>query len=205
MTTRTSSGAITGLLLAAGQGSRFHAATNRNKLTEPIPEGLPGAGMPVALAALAALRDAVPDIVAVTARDNADLIGLLEGAGCKVLRVSSGGTGESIALGVRARPGAAGWLVALADMPFIKPSTIRAIAGALTPNGTAAPAFRGQRGHPVGFGAGHGAALMALTGDEGARAILKAHPPRLVEVDDRGVLLDIDRPEDWTAARAGRI
>jgi molybdenum cofactor cytidylyltransferase len=192
---------IIGLLLAAGRASRFRAATGRDKLAEPIPLGLPYAGIPVIAASASALRAAVDEVVAIVDQNNARAIGLIEALGCTALRCSSGGTGESIAMGVAARPDAAGWLVALADMPFIRTATIRAIAEALTRDTIVAPVHAGQRGHPVGFGRGHGPALMKLTGDEGARAILANAKPLLIETDDGGVLRDIDSPDDWAAAK----
>jgi len=193
---------IVGLLLAAGSASRFRAATGRDKLAEPIPLGLPCAGMPVIAAAFSALRPAVDEVVAVVDRDNRRAIGLVEALGGTALACTSGGTGESIALGVAARPDAAGWLVALADMPFIRTATIRAVAQALMRADLVAPSHGGMRGHPVGFGRKHKAALLALRGDQGARAILAASQPLLIATDDAGVLRDIDAPEDWKAAKA---
>jgi molybdenum cofactor cytidylyltransferase len=192
---------IIGLLLAAGRASRFRAATGRDKLAEPIPVGLPYAGIPVIAASLSALRPAVDEVVAVVDEKNVRAIGLIEALGATALRCASGGTGESIALGVRARPDAGGWLVALADMPFIRTETIRAVAKALERADLVAPLYRGQRGHPVAFGRSHGPALMALSGDEGARAILKDTTPLLIETDDAGTVTDIDSPDDWKAAR----
>ena len=109
--------------------------------------------------------------------------------------------GESIALGVAARPDAAGWVIAPADMPFIKTATIKAIVKALAPDAIVAPVHAGSRGHPVAFGKNYGPELMKLTGDEGARAILAAAKPVLVESDDPGILRDIDSPEDWKASK----
>jgi molybdenum cofactor cytidylyltransferase len=191
---------IVGLLLAAGRASRFRAATGRDKLAEPIPLGLPFAGIPVIAAALSALRPAVDEVVAVVAADNTRAISLVEALGGTVVRCTSGGTGESIALGVAARPDAAGWLVALADMPFIRTETIRNLARGLGRADLVAPVYRGQRGHPVGFGHAHGGRLATLSGDEGARAILAGAKPLLIETDDAGVVTDIDSPEDWKAA-----
>src|SRR5947208_4959013 len=83
---------------------------------------------------------------------------------------------SSLACGVQATPDADGWLVALADMPWIKPSTIRTLAAALTAGADiVAPSYNGERGHPVGFARRHYAALSALTGDEGARAIVQVN------------------------------
>ena len=62
----------------------------------------------------------------------------------------------------------------------------------------AAPFHRGQRGHPVGFGAACFAALAALNDDDGAKSILAAHRDGLVriDVDDAGALRDVDHPAD---------
>ena len=70
----------------------------------------------------------------------------------------------------------------------------RAVLGALV----AAPFHRGERGHPVGFGAACYAALAALTGDEGAKTVVAAQRDRVVrvEVDDAGILRDVDTPSD---------
>lgn len=192
---------IVGLLLAAGRASRFRAATGRDKLAEPIPLGLPYAGIPVIAAALSALRPAVDEVIAVVDQNNARAIGLVEALGATVLRCASGGTGESIALGVNARPDAGGWVVALADMPFIRSETIRTVAKALERSSLVAPSYKGQRGHPVGFGKAHRAVLTTLTGDEGARALFKEHQPLIIETDDAGTITDIDSPEDWKTAR----
>ena len=64
--------------------------------------------------------------------------------------------------------------------------------------GIVATQFDGKRGHPVGFSRKYGALLAALGGDEGARSIVAARPSalRLVDVDDPGVLRDVDRPSD---------
>jgi molybdenum cofactor cytidylyltransferase len=105
----------------------------------------------------------------------------------------------SLAEGVRAASDAHGWVVALADMPYIRPDTVRVIARALAEGAAiAAPAYRGARGHPVGFARRFFDELSALRGDAGARETLHAHPDwvTLYEVDDPGVLRDIDEPSD---------
>jgi len=80
----------------------------------------------------------------------------------------------------------------------VRPSTIALIAEALAAGpDIAAPSFQGQRGHPVGFARRHFAALSALQGDEGARSVVATHANAvtLVEIDDPGVLRDIDTPD----------
>jgi molybdenum cofactor cytidylyltransferase len=84
-------------------------------------------------------------------------------------------------------------------MPFVAPETIRHVAAALDAGAAlVAPAYQGERGHPVGFGARYRVELTALSGDAGARAILARDRARtrVVAVDDPGVLRDIDTPED---------
>jgi len=125
----------------------------------------------------------------------------LREAGCRtvICRNAAQGMGTSLAAGVRAAGEADGWVVALADMPFIRPETIRRIARALEEGAAiAAPACGGERGHPVGFARRFRDDLLALRGDEGARQVLNAYPDwiTLYETDDRGVLRDVDVPGD---------
>ena len=188
---------IRGILLAAGYSRRFGS----NKLLKALPAGATRAGMPIAVAAAHHLLDVLPETVAVV-RPRAQQLGkLLRDAGCNtvVCKNASEGMGTSLATGVRSAPDADGWVVALADMPFILPDTIRSVAQALRAGAAiAAPSFRGERGHPVGFARRFYPELSSLRGDDGARLLLKQHPDRvtLFEVDDPGVLRDIDRPSD---------
>ena len=140
-----------------------------HKLLAPLPDGTA-----VAVAAARNLDDALPDSVA-------------------VLR-----PGTSLARGIAASD-ADGWVIALADMPAIQPATVKAVAAALAAGAPlVAPVYRGQRGHPIGFARRFRDALTALTGDRGGRDILAQHAQdlRLIDVDDPGVLLDIDRAVD---------
>lgn len=109
------------------------------------------------------------------------------------------GLGDNLAAAVRATADAGGWLVALGDMPIIKPDTIGALVRALQGgHALVAPVHKGRRGHPVGFSARFQADLVSLKGDTGAREVLRRHAHQLVhiEVDDPGVLLDVDAPHD---------
>jgi molybdenum cofactor cytidylyltransferase len=103
--------------------------------------------------------------------------------------------GHSIACGVGASRDATGWVVTPADMPSIAAATFAAVRDAIAAGHfAAAPVFRGQRGHPVGFGSTCRDALLALAGDRGARSVLLAHSPLLIEVADPGCLVDVDLP-----------
>jgi len=100
---------------------------------------------------------------------------------------------------VRATIDAKGWVVMLADMPWIQAATIARVAAAIDHGATvAAPFYRGMRGHPVGFGNRCVAALTALSGDEGAKTVVAQHRDTMVriDVDDPGVLRDVDTRGD---------
>ena len=102
---------------------------------------------------------------------------------------------------------AGGWRVLPGDLPLVRPETLRAIAGALSGCAVAVPVYLGERGHPVGFAAQCLLGLVALTGEQGAASVVRQQAEqgrvRWVEVDDEGVVTDVDTVQDL--ARAGRI
>ncbi len=102
------------------------------------------------------------------------------------------GMGDSIACGVAATADAHGWLILPADLPLIQPSTLLAVAKALQDHTVVMPSYRGQHGHPVGFQAACGPALMQLSGDTGARAVVAGHSVFPLALDDEGIVLDVD-------------
>lgn len=111
------------------------------------------------------------------------------------------GMGYSIAAGVAARANSPGWLILPADMPLIQPATLLAVAAQLGQYPAAFAQYRGRRGHPVGFAAELYSELIVLSGGDGARRLLSRYPSAAVEVDDRGVLLDIDTEADLSLLR----
>jgi molybdenum cofactor cytidylyltransferase len=116
---------------------------------------------------------------------------------------AANGMGTSIAAGVRASAGAAGWLIALGDMPYIQPGTIARILNAVGGDSAIViPTFDRLRGHPVAFAGSFCSELMALQGDSGARSVVAAHGDRviLLPVDDAGVIADIDTADDLQKA-----
>jgi molybdenum cofactor cytidylyltransferase len=190
---------IRGLLLAGGASTRFGAA----KLLHPLENGL-------AMGVVSArhLLEGVGNVLAVVRDGDDELAACLRGAGCAVLVTgrSRNGLGASIAAGVDAARGGDGWVVALADMPCIPARVSHAVAEALEGGALiAAPVLPGgERGHPVGFSARLLEELTALSGDEGARVVVQRHRESvvLVPTEERGILYDVDTPED--AARAPR-
>lgn len=190
---------VVGVLLAAGRGSRFDPAGAVNKLMAPLPDGTP-----VAVQAAQHLKQALGDVVAVVpaaATHGAQvelLAALLAEAGCEIVRCAGAarGMGASLAAGVAARPEAGGWVIALADMPWIAPGTIADVARALDARHCVAPFHAGQRGHPIGFGAAFFAALTSLDGDEGARRLIRPETLIRIDTNDAGILRDVDTPAD---------
>ncbi|QPK63351.1 nucleotidyltransferase family protein [Methylomonas sp. LL1] len=185
-------GGIIGILLAAGASRRFGA----DKLMHVLPDG-----DPVAVRACRNLLAGCDGVLAVVRPGSDELAARLRAEGAKVLICDDAdqGMAASLSFGISACPSAAGWLVALADMPWIAPVTISKLADALRSGAEiVAPGWQGRRGHPVGFTQVLRPELMALTGDSGAKAVIQAHADwlRIVDCDDPGVIRDIDRPED---------
>ncbi len=199
---------VVGILLAAGRGERFGGAKLLAKARSASSVSASGladlAGECIGVAACRHLLAALPQVVAVVRPDDAALAAALGAAGARVVRCANAdeGMGASLACGVAATRDAGGWLVALADMPWVLPSTIARVAAAVADGApVAAPFHTGTRGHPVGFSSACYAMLAALTGDEGAKAVVAAHADSLarIDVDDAGTLRDVDTPADLQA------
>jgi len=188
---------MVGILLAAGFSRRFGAS---NKLLEALPDGCP-----IALASAKRLVDAVPLSIAVVRPENKALALLLQDAGLKVFFCSEQDTEMADSLSAAIKYSATfsessdGFIIALADMPYINSQTTAAIASKLSEGASiVVPTYQGKRGHPVGFSSKFRDELENLHGDEGARFILKLYPNEIVfwECDDSGILTDIDTPAD---------
>ena len=183
---------IVGLLLAAGSATRFGS----DKLLHRLPHGVP-----IAVQAARHLAAQLPRVLAVV-KPGADEVSFqLKSQGCEIVVCAQAaeGMGASLACAARAAGRADGYLVALADMPFVRPSSVAAIRDALASGAPlAAPYFRARRGHPVGISGRFCDQLIALKGDEGAKSVLRENESLLVRipVGDPGVVRDIDTPED---------
>ncbi|CAN5249494.1 NTP transferase domain-containing protein [soil metagenome] len=194
MTARTHEGRYA-LVLAAGAGRRFGGG----KLTAPW------AGEPLVRAAVrTALAAPVAGVIVVTGADAAAVTRALAPLAEPRLSFTHAdgwteGLGASLRAGVTALPrDAAAVVVFLADMPCIPSS----LAGPLLDAVAVAPAsvIRSPHGpaHPAAFAAALLPCLLALSGDSGARALLRELGDRVfaIDSDDPGVVFDVDRPED---------
>jgi molybdenum cofactor cytidylyltransferase len=165
-------------VLASGKGERFVASGGQGSKLKALL-----AGKPVLEHTLAAVR--------------------ASGLPYHVEDAGHPGMGDSIAAGVRATRDADGWLVLPADLPLVQPHSLRAVAAALATSDVVMPFHAGVRGHPVGFSARHGAALQALEGAQGAASVVQQGNVARLDLDDPGIVTDIDTLADL--ARAERM
>jgi molybdenum cofactor cytidylyltransferase len=192
------------VVLGAGFGARFGGG----KLTAPwrggrLIDGALAAAFAAPVRSVTLVTGADPQVEA-AARAFAERIGETS----RLRLVHAADHAEGMAASLRAGiaslpPDAAGVFVFLGDMPCIPPEIPPALAARLKAGApAAAPVFQGERGHPVLFSAELFAELTALTGDEGARQVIRKLGPAmaLVESEDPGVVFDVDRPEDIAGA-----
>jgi len=99
-----------------------------------------------------------------------------------------------------------GIMISLADQPLVGPHTIDLLVETYLASDKAfcVPTYRGRRGHPVIIGREFDCDIMKLKGDQGARDILAERPDLVLEVEvaGDGILLDLDRIEDFEAIRS---
>ena len=107
------------------------------------------------------------------------------------------GMSTSIQAGLRAIDAEAAMIV-LADQPFVAARTFGALIDEyrrVKPS-IVIPTFNGLRGNPVIVDRSLFAEMMEIRGDIGCRSIFGNHLVHVLPVDDRGVVQDIDTPED---------
>jgi molybdenum cofactor cytidylyltransferase len=183
------------VVLAAGQARRFGGG----KLVAPWGEGvlLDGA-LAAALAApvrfVTLVTGAEAPAVAAAARAFAE--GKGEGARLKIVHAPdhAEGMAASLRAGIASLDAAAeGAFVFLGDMPRVPHAVLAPLAEEIARGRlAAAPVFAGRRGHPAVFARALFPDLLALSGDQGARAVLDRVGPAPVEAPDDGVLFDVD-------------
>ncbi|MBA4012770.1 MAG: molybdopterin-guanine dinucleotide biosynthesis protein MobA [Phenylobacterium sp.] len=189
------------VVLAAGAGRRFGGG----KLLAPWAGG---ALLDGALAA--AFAAPVRRVIVVTGTAAAEVEALARdhaarsGASSRLLVVHADdheeGMGASLRRAAAELPAnCAGAFVFLGDMPRVPHAVLGKLVAAVRAGApAAAPVFEGQRGHPALIGSGLLPQLRTLSGDAGARAILKGlgQALALVEAPDDGVLFDVDERSD---------
>lgn len=178
------------IVLAAGRG---------NRLQDQLTQRLGGASV-LAMTLHHALASHLPVLV-VTTPALSELVSQHVATRDIVVMPAAASLGHAIAAGVSARSNASGWLVLPADMPLVRPATLRAVAHELDHHPVAFAQHHGLRGHPVGFAAELYSELVMLTGDHAPRRLVSRYPAQEVEVDDPGVLLDVDTEDRLAQVR----
>lgn len=86
----------------------------------------------------------------------------------------------------------------LGDMPWLSPATCQKLNAFVTAENIVRPRYKGKVGHPVIFGRHFWPELQRAEGEGGAREVFKRRIEHCiwVDVDDPGVILDIDYPDD---------
>ncbi|MBT3558367.1 MAG: NTP transferase domain-containing protein [Rhodospirillales bacterium] len=186
---------ITAIILAAGQSSRMG---DLNKLLIDVD----GKAM-VRLAAEAAIGSKANTIVVVTGHEPQQIEQALEGLDVTFVHNPDFAEGMSTSLkcGLAQLPEQVdGALICLADMPGIEVGHLDRLIDAFDPElerAICVSNYDGRRGNPVLWGRFCFSEMMALTGDMGARKLLRRFGDMVCEVEmpDEAVLLDVDTPE----------
>ncbi|WP_305984949.1 nucleotidyltransferase family protein [Pseudomonas sp. R-28-1W-6] len=184
---------VAALVLAAGYSRRFGSDKRKVILSD---------GATLLNASLTPLHASFEEIWLVLRPDDAPVDMRLMG-GVRVIQDSATtqGMGHSISVGTREliqRSKASSVAICLADMPHIKPRTLLTLATHASPSRIVVPRYAQQRGHPVLFGRNFWPYLCDLNGDRGAKSVMDSFPDAvdLLDVDDPGVLLDVDTVAD---------
>lgn len=186
---------IPGIILAAGRSLRM----GKNKLlldfhNKPILQHVIDTALQSSLSPLVLVLGANSDTIRLQINTGNGLVVENSDFAC--------GYGSSLQVGLNAldRP-CTGAMFILGDQPLVTTETIEKLIAAFQkePERWVAPSWNGQRGNPVITPASWFDRIFALTGDTGPREHLKdpAAKLKLVDVDDRGVVFDIDSPEDY--------
>ncbi|WP_298195898.1 NTP transferase domain-containing protein [Novosphingobium sp.] len=180
-------------VLMAGLGTRFGGS----KLDAPC------TGRPLGAWALATARQLGAPVLAIVGPQAPDWLP------ADLHRVTNpspeAGMGGSVALAAREALAADArmLLVLLADMPLVSPATLDRLVVLAAQHDMAATLHPdGRPGVPAAFAPHHFAALADLTGDSGARGLLRACPPAALVRPDPDELLDVDRPDDLPTVTA---
>jgi len=96
-------------------------------------------------------------------------------------------------------------VIALGDQPFVQPATIDTLVAAYKESRApiVIPKYRGTRGNPVLFDKSVFSQMTTIRGDVGAKSVVQKNAADVLEVEvpDRGVLIDIDKPSDLKVRR----
>ena len=192
----TQSLSVAGLILAAGQSTRFGS----NKLIEPVlGEAL------IRKTVTSWLKSKISGLYVVIGHQGHDIVQALEGFDFETIANSrfEAGLASSLATGIEELQNKYDFvLIGLGDMPYVKSETMNSLIDAATLNRHNAklwiPCFQDQRGNPVLWSRSAFPDLAALEGDQGGRQLFEKFETAMqqVPVQDPGILRDIDVKQD---------
>ena len=187
------------VVMAAGLSQRYRQASGQHKLLirHPACRNLQLLAYTLQMA-IAACGKRVNVVVR---PDDRQIVELAQRYRCATTLIESDGLGSSIAAGVAAQPAWGGWLVMLANLPWLQLSTIKQVYAGLAVADVVRPLWQGQAGYPVGFNANLREQLLALKGEDEGRHVFSCSPPLLLEVNDPGCVQNINMPADWLVRR----
>jgi molybdenum cofactor cytidylyltransferase len=189
------------ILLAAGTSSRMGAV---NKLLLPL-----GDSTVLQQTLASALASEVDEVWVVTGHESRQVEAVLQSMGGHIVYnpLYEKGMTSSIQAGVRVSGTNTGaYLICPGDMPYLKPEHINLLIRHFnSKNGQPcilAPVHNGKRGHPVLFSKHFRDEILAHDDPDGCKGIIQRHAGQLmlVEVENEGILNDIDTPEAYIAA-----
>ena len=193
MASKRAAPGVAALMLAAGYSRRFGGDKRRATMAD-------GRSL---LAISLALPCAMFEEVWLVLRPDEAPAALDLPAGVHIVQnpATTQGMGHSLAAGAEqllAKSDAQAVAIFLADMPLIHRESLETLSAHSSTNSIVLPSYQGKRGHPVLFGRDFWAQLAALGGDAGAKTVLQHNTEALhiVELNDPGVLQDIDTPAD---------
>jgi molybdenum cofactor cytidylyltransferase len=187
---------IAGLILAAGESSRM--GQDKALLTYR--------GRTFLETVVATLREAGVERVAVVLGHHAEEIqrGVkLENVEVVINPEYRRGQTSSFQAGLRAldSPDLEAIVLCLVDHPLVSVDTVRALAATFRQTGAQVviPTFQNRRGHPVVIARALFNELLRISPDEGANTVVRKYrdTTQLVEVNDQGILLDVDNSEAY--------
>ncbi len=152
-------------------------------------------------------KSAVRDIVLVVGDRADEVSNSIDAEGIAVVcnPAYDEGMSTSIKAGLkRLKPSVSGVLVVLGDQPLVRPQTIDRLAETFRASDcqAVAPSYGGRRGNPVLLDLSLRPQMESLEGDVGCREILeRLDDVEVVEVDDPGILVDVDTPADLDLVR----
>lgn len=191
-----SAASVAAVVLAAGLSRRMGGV---NKLL------LPWAGEPLIRRVVGAvLASRARPVVVVTGFEAEKVESTLSGLAVATVRAPdfADGISRSLIAGIRQVPPASrGAMIVLGDMPGLRGADLDRLVSAFEVAAAPAivvPVFRGQQGNPVVIDRVYFPEILQLSGDQGARPVVRRHADRVIEVEmeSAAVLEDMDNPGD---------